>query len=531
MSTRDRLIEELLTTEQTYCRQLDAITEVYIKPLREEGGEEICSERKFKKIFTNLETVYPANKGLLASLIEHKERAAGGAGDSHAYAQILTKHFHFFRIYIPFVNNYETMLATLRRQMRKPKFFKFVESVKGDPRCMGLDLNSLLITPVQRLPRYKLLLENLIKATEDEAEKVELSKALQAISFVAAEVNRAVKDQERNAKLLDLQKQFVDKNRPNLVEATRRFIRQDTLIKTCRKKQKEFEFLMFTDALMYAIKKSKNGLEHRRTMYLRDLRWIDHGLKGDPNKPDLCIQILHPEKSFEIICKTEQQKAEWLKDLSEAKLTNESDPRTSRLNLHQAAVPSLDMGSFRDSVTNGEIAPVWIPDDSAQTCTYCKSSFTMVRRRHHCRRCGNVVCNKCSKEKVEGQRTCTSCFIVHQQTPRFRNTTSTNDLSARIHAVSLHSSESPTPRQGHVHEFETFVKSSSRRSNKRDGNESVSGGRRQSATEAILDSGGEEEVFATNDAGTSSSEDLETPRVQTARTESGAISDNSSDED
>ena len=46
----------------------------------------------------------------------------------------------------------------------------------------------------------------------------------------------------------------------------------------------------------------------------------------------------------------------------------------------------------------------------------------MVRRRHHCRACGRVFCNDCSKNRIalptfgyEGQeRVCDGCFAKHR---------------------------------------------------------------------------------------------------------------------
>ncbi|KAM4663559.1 zinc finger FYVE domain-containing protein 26 [Discoglossus pictus] len=49
----------------------------------------------------------------------------------------------------------------------------------------------------------------------------------------------------------------------------------------------------------------------------------------------------------------------------------------------------------------------WIPDETEIICMVCKSErFTMFNRRHHCRRCGRLVCSSCSMKKmvVEGCR-------------------------------------------------------------------------------------------------------------------------------
>merc|ERR1712110_1106889 len=39
---------------------------------------------------------------------------------------------------------------------------------------------------------------------------------------------------------------------------------------------------------------------------------------------------------------------------------------------------------------------VWMPDESACTCSVCEEPFTMFRRRHHCRACGLIACAECA---------------------------------------------------------------------------------------------------------------------------------------
>ena len=56
----------------------------------------------------------------------------------------------------------------------------------------------------------------------------------------------------------------------------------------------------------------------------------------------------------------------------------------------------------------------WNPD--TDHCENCNAIFTFFRRRHHCRMCGHVVCDKCSPNKMvvpgyEGvARVCNQCF-------------------------------------------------------------------------------------------------------------------------
>jgi len=42
----------------------------------------------------------------------------------------------------------------------------------------------------------------------------------------------------------------------------------------------------------------------------------------------------------------------------------------------------------------------WTPDSEAPCCPECGAAFTVLRRRHHCRQCGRVVCDECSGARV-----------------------------------------------------------------------------------------------------------------------------------
>jgi hypothetical protein len=43
--------------------------------------------------------------------------------------------------------------------------------------------------------------------------------------------------------------------------------------------------------------------------------------------------------------------------------------------------------------------PSWQEDDKAKECSICHTKFSLFFRRHHCRKCGRVVCGNCSSSK------------------------------------------------------------------------------------------------------------------------------------
>ncbi|BGP12902.1 hypothetical protein JCM10213_005146 [Rhodosporidiobolus nylandii] len=56
--------------------------------------------------------------------------------------------------------------------------------------------------------------------------------------------------------------------------------------------------------------------------------------------------------------------------------------------------------TFRTNASPGfqqrPLRPVWQPDEAASECVRCSKRFTLFNRKHHCRRCGFVVCASCS---------------------------------------------------------------------------------------------------------------------------------------
>ncbi|KNE69575.1 hypothetical protein AMAG_14132 [Allomyces macrogynus ATCC 38327] len=94
--------------------------------------------------------------------------------------------------YIPYCNNYNDSKQELDRCLKVREFAGYLESVKSLKISQKNDLASFLILPVQRVPRYELLLKTLIRNTEpDDPELRALERALDRIHHAAQVINRA----------------------------------------------------------------------------------------------------------------------------------------------------------------------------------------------------------------------------------------------------------------------------------------------------------------------------------------------------
>ncbi|KAF4627457.1 hypothetical protein G7Y89_g10693 [Cudoniella acicularis] len=46
------------------------------------------------------------------------------------------------------------------------------------------------------------------------------------------------------------------------------------------------------------------------------------------------------------------------------------------------------------------VVPRWQPDSEVTICPICRTQFSFFVRKHHCRKCGRVVCNSCSPHRI-----------------------------------------------------------------------------------------------------------------------------------
>ena len=69
-----------------------------------------------------------------------------------------------------------------------------------------------------------------------------------------------------------------------------------------------------------------------------------------------------------------------------------------------------------DEMVPTSTSTVWMPDESACSCSKCEEAFTMFRRRHHCRGCGGICCAQCAPRT--GSRL--PAFLKRGEEPSFK---------------------------------------------------------------------------------------------------------------
>ncbi|XP_063397965.1 rho guanine nucleotide exchange factor 39-like [Mytilus trossulus] len=236
---RKKVIRELFETEKTYLNHLELVNKYFDFPLRFNC---LIPDSIHNKIFGNIEQICEVNK----TLQEYMEQTTIGQA------------FHylgpFLKLYSSYANNHETALAALQEWLQKSTEFKdFIQTQEERSDLNGLKLNALLITPVQRIPRYRLLLEDLLQCTtEEHHDYIQIKESAQQVGEIASHINEHIKQHENFQKMLSIQKCF-DSSAPKILAPGREFLREGVLKKVSRKGGKSHDrmFFLFSDMMLY----------------------------------------------------------------------------------------------------------------------------------------------------------------------------------------------------------------------------------------------------------------------------------------
>ncbi|KAL9653184.1 hypothetical protein ABK040_009490 [Willaertia magna] len=272
---RQDLIKETLETERTYVNSLFLFLQLYYWPLMEERdqGKGILSNKTYKQVlFSNVEQIYRINSVLLDDLeqltlekpndedlttissasslistsqvmnnnaIQAPRRATfDGQRKYCGIAKPFVKLVPFLRAYSTFINNFDKSRDCFEELRKKKKKFKeFLVTCYNMQKGIKYDFQSFHILPIQRIPRYRSLLTEILAITPpDHVEYVELQKIVAEVEKIASEINEQKRDYD-NVRYLYEVHGVIEKTYPGFIQSHRKFIRKSSFYVKYRIKQ------------------------------------------------------------------------------------------------------------------------------------------------------------------------------------------------------------------------------------------------------------------------------------------------------
>ncbi|XP_045595613.1 rho guanine nucleotide exchange factor 39 isoform X2 [Procambarus clarkii] len=240
MPLRDKVLKEIILTEESYLKQLHTLDKFFARPCLEKG---LLPEGIHAAIFGELPALRHMNEELYKALVSENENVGS------AFLHLAP----FLKVYSSYAKNYQKSINLLLEwERRSDKLRSWITVTESRPEVQT-KLPSLLITPVQRVPRYRLLLGELLKRTsEDHPHYSSIAKAVEEVGEVAEHINRSISKAENLQRMLMIQRAF-KRSQPNIIAPGRHLLKEGILHKVSRNGSSSQPrlFFLFTDILLY----------------------------------------------------------------------------------------------------------------------------------------------------------------------------------------------------------------------------------------------------------------------------------------
>ncbi|KAJ8416657.1 hypothetical protein AAFF_G00325350 [Aldrovandia affinis] len=252
---------EVLTSEASYLRSLRVLTDHF---LDSRDLHDTLIIRDKKTLFSNILRVREVSERFLKDLEERMEKSVIISD----ICDIIYYHAqHNFPAYIDYVRNQIYQEKTYSNLMKNIQFATVLARLQESPQCHRLPFMSFLLLPFQRITRIKMLIENILKRTQEGTKEEETaSKALASVSKIIEECNSEVGKMKQMEELIYIAKTLeFDKLKAVPIISQNRFLEKQgelqemakggTLFNIRSKFTPIFLFL-FNDLLVLASKKS-----------------------------------------------------------------------------------------------------------------------------------------------------------------------------------------------------------------------------------------------------------------------------------
>uniref|UniRef100_A0A4W4H3K7 DH domain-containing protein n=1 Tax=Electrophorus electricus TaxID=8005 RepID=A0A4W4H3K7_ELEEL len=206
---RQEVINELFATEHAHVRMLSVLQTVFSRPLER---EEIMNTNEVSAIFPNLDDIIEMHYAFYENLKKLRQ------DDGYVVKMISTPLLNIFngsegewfqKLTARFCSHQSWALDQIKSRQRKdPRFNMFILEAESKPQCRRLQLKDIIPIEMQRLTKYPLLLENIAKSTEDNAERENIQQAAECCRKILNHVNEEVKHMENLLTLKDYQRRL-----------------------------------------------------------------------------------------------------------------------------------------------------------------------------------------------------------------------------------------------------------------------------------------------------------------------------------
>lgn len=334
---RQEIINELFYTEKSHVRGLKVLERIFYRPMKE---KEILNTEQLNLLFANLEEMVQIHSTFNNSMkaLRNENPVIGDI------SQLLLNMFdgpageNFQKAAAMFCAQQHSSLELLKEKRKKDqKFHSFLNEAEMNSVCRRLQLKDILPTGWQRLTKYPLLLENLVKYSKgcDSDEVNRLQRALERSKEVLNHVDSAIKEAENHNRLLEIQRRLdtssydrtdhpTSTEFKNLDLTKHRLLYEGSLFLRIQNRQKliDLHVLLLEDAIILLQKQDEKFVLKFYSQSLSPIIKISTVLVR-PNAVDkkalFLVNTSHNEAQiYDFVANSNSEKRRWFKQISDA---------------------------------------------------------------------------------------------------------------------------------------------------------------------------------------------------------------------
>lgn len=240
-----KVAEEILSTEQSYCDSLQIVSDVFIAQLCDGKNAPIAQRQA---VFINWVELLEFHTRILEQVeeaIEKKPMMIGACFNGIAP--------YMKPVYTQYTGNFDKAQAALQLLKKTPAVDQALRVCYKDPRAaskmMGLD--AYLLEPIQRIPRYKMLLKEYVKRRQPEhPDYAPAVAAVEKVEQVAQATNGSIRHMENIEIRIVLQRNLPKIFNFDVMAPGRILLRHGTILKMYKKGLQPRRFYLFSDYLL-----------------------------------------------------------------------------------------------------------------------------------------------------------------------------------------------------------------------------------------------------------------------------------------
>ncbi|XP_043989844.1 FYVE, RhoGEF and PH domain-containing protein 1 isoform X1 [Gambusia affinis] len=414
------IANELLLTETAYVSKLHLLDQVFCARLLEEAR---CRSSfpcdVVQGIFSNICSIYCFHQQFLLPALQKRMEE----WDSNSrIGDILQKLAPFLKMYGEYVKNFDRAMELVNIWMERSAPFKaIIQEIQREERCGNLTLQHHMLEPVQRIPRYELLLKDYLnRLPEDAPDHQDAQKSLELIATAAEHSNAAISKMERMRKLLKVYELLGGEE--DIVNPTNELIKEGHILKLSNKNgtTQDRYLILFNDRLLYCVPKLRLIGQKYSVRARIDVDGMELKETSSVTVPSRTFLVSGKQRSLELQARTEEEKKDWIQAIQATIQRHEQTMESFR---HLTCSLRDDESTPPHSpscVELGKRAPTPIREKEVTLCMKCQEPFNSItKRRHHCKACGHVVCGKCSEFRARlsydnnrTNRVCVDCYVT-----------------------------------------------------------------------------------------------------------------------